>query len=167
MKFFSGFSAFFLCLTSFVFAQDHQKEINEQVWKPFLKASSEFDGEAFMSVQSKDLVQASLESGRVLNYQQYEQNIVPNFKRIRSEAKVKRTTEMRFTERIANHQFAYERGYFKSVTVRANGETRTGYSEFYMVLRKENGQWKIFVDSDSSLGGIITEEMFQAARPLE
>lgn len=160
-------SVVFVLTGSVLWGQNIQQEINEQVWKPFLKASSEFDGETFMSVQSRDLVQASLGSKRVLNYEQYEASIVPSFARIRGEGKVKRTTEMRFTERIASDRFAYERGYFKSTTLRANGEIRIGYSEFYMVLRKESGVWKIFVDSDSQLNGTITEEMFLAAKPLE
>ncbi len=147
-------------------AQDFQQEINKQVWIPFLEASNQFDGPRFMSVQSKEVVQASLESGRVLTYTDYSNSILPNFERIQREGKVKRTTEMRFTARIANDQMAHERGYFKSTVLRANGETRISYSEFYMTLRKENGVWKILVDADSNLQGSITEEMFLAAKPM-
>lgn len=149
------------------FAQTAQQEINEQLWKPYLKASSEFDGAAFMAAHSRSLVQASLESKRVLDYDQHEASILPGFARIRGEGKITRTTEMRFTARIASGEVAYERGYFKSTTRRANGETRIGYAEFYMVLRKEKGVWKIFVDADSSLNGTITEDLYLAAQPLE
>jgi len=158
---------FLTCMWGPASAQDFQQEINEQVWKPFLKASNEFDGPRFMSVQSPEVVQASLGSGRVLDYTAYAHSILPNFERIQREGKVKRTTEMRFTARLANTQMAYERGYFKSTVVRANGETRISYSEFYMTLRKENGIWKILVDADSSLQGTITEEMFLAGTPME
>jgi hypothetical protein len=36
-----------------------------------------------------------------------------------------------------------------------------------VALRKENGVWKILVDSDTNEGGTITEEMFQKAKPIE
>lgn len=150
----------------FCFSQDYQKEIDEQLWVPFLKASSEFDGEAFMSLQSRDLVRIALDPKLIENYDQYAEGIMPNFRRIKSEGKLSRTTEMRFLTRIASVDAAYETGYFKSVTRMANGEFRTRYSQFYMVLRKENGYWKILVDSDTNLNNTITEEMFLAAKPI-
>jgi hypothetical protein len=36
-----------------------------------------------------------------------------------------------------------------------------------VALRKENGTWKILVDSDTNEGGTITDEMFLKAKPLE
>jgi hypothetical protein len=35
-----------------------------------------------------------------------------------------------------------------------------------VALRKEDGKWKILVDSDTRENGTITDEMFAAAQPL-
>ena len=49
------------------FAQDAQTEINEQVWKPFIKSFGEGNTDAFMNVHSKDLIRSGRESKKVLN----------------------------------------------------------------------------------------------------
>jgi hypothetical protein len=46
------------------------------------------------------------------------------------------------------------------------GETRLTYTAFEMILRKENGVWKLLVDQDTARGGSITERDFLAGRPL-
>ena len=157
-----------LCTASFAgISQDYQKEINEQLWKPFLKASNEFNGDAFISFNSMDLTRIAIAQKIIEYYDQYSKGIIPNFKRLKEEGKVSRNAEMRFITRISTADKAYQTGYFKSVTKLASGEIRTRYSQFYMVLRKESGSWKILVDSDTSVGGSITEEMFLKAKPLE
>jgi ketosteroid isomerase-like protein len=158
-----------LCIHTviFSFGQDIEKEINEQLWKPFLKASTEFDGDGFMALQSKDLIRISLDRKDIHGYAPYEEGIIPGFKRVKSEGKVSRTTEVRFTDRILSQDLAYETGYFKSRTTLADGRLRISYTKFFFILRKENNAWRILVDSDSNEGGSITEEMFLAAKPLE
>ena len=164
----SRFFLFILCTASLAgISQDYRKEINEQLWKPFLKASNEFTGDAFMSFNSKDLTRIAIDQKIIEDYDQYASGIIPNFKRLKEEGKISRKAEMRFITRISSPNKACETGYFKSVTKLANGDIRTRYSQFFMVLRKENGTWKILVDSDTNLGGSITEEMFLKAQPLE
>ena len=144
-----------------------EEEINESVWKPFLQASSQFDGPAFMQLQSKDFIRVSIDQKVIHGYQQYETGILPNFKRLKEEGKIKRNTEMRFISRIVSAELAYESGYFKSTTSLANGEVRTRYSRFTVILRKESGNWKILVDADSNDGNTITEALYQQAEPLQ
>jgi ketosteroid isomerase-like protein len=76
------------------------------------------------------------------------------------------TFELRFLERISNGTLAYEVGYFKNEVISSSGEKRISYGKFQVALRKENGTWKILVDSDSSESGNITDEMFAAAQPI-
>lgn len=157
-----------LCANAF--AQTPQQEINEQVWKPFTKAIMNQDVATFASLHSNDLVRAERNSGKVLNLAEYQKNMEtgwPGWKESLAKNKIKYTFELRFTERISNGNLAYEVGYFKNESVSETGEKRIGYGQFHVTLRKENGTWKILVDSDSNLGGTITEEMFQAAKPLE
>lgn len=151
------------------FTQQATKEINDQVWKPFTQAIMSQDVEKFLSVHSKDLVRAERNGKRVLTYDQYKTGMEKNWplwKETNKKDNVQYTFELRFLERISNETQAYEVGYFKNLTIKA-GEKRESYGQFHVALRKENGVWKILVDSDSDNGKTITEEMFLAAKALE
>ena len=161
---------FFVIAFITVKAQTNQSEINEQVWKPFTKAIMAQDVERFISVHSKDVVRAERNSKRVLNYEQYKNEMFaswPKWKARNATANVKYTFELRFLERINNETQAFEVGYFKNETIKAAGEKEIYYGKFQVALRKENGIWKILVDSDSNQEGVITEKDFLAAKPLE
>lgn len=45
-----------------------RKEINEQVWKPFIKSFADMDTDKFMSVHSKDVIRATQDDKRLMNY---------------------------------------------------------------------------------------------------
>lgn len=151
------------------FSQDAVKEINEQVWKPFTEAIMNQDVAKFISLHSKDLVRAERNGKKVLSYDQYKTGMEknwPQWKESNRKDNVQYTFELRFLERISNETQAYEVGYFKNLTIKG-GEKRESYGQFHVALRKENGVWKILVDSDSNNGKTITEEMFLAAKALE
>jgi ketosteroid isomerase-like protein len=152
------------------FGQQSTKEINEQVWKPFTQAIMTQDVEKFIALHSKDLVRAERDGKRVLTYDQYKTRMDqswPKWRESNKQDNVQYTFELRFLERISNETQAFEVGYFKNQTVTPTGEKRMSYGQFHVALRKESGVWKILVDSDSNNGKTITEEMFQAAKPLE
>jgi ketosteroid isomerase-like protein len=160
----------FAILLTHVQAQTDQKEINEQVWKLFTKAIMAQDVESFISVHSKDVVRAERSSKKILNYEQYKNEMLgswPKWKARNAKDNVKYTFELRFLERISNGTQAFEVGYFKNETVKPTGEKEIYYGKFQVALRKENGIWKILVDSDSNQEGIIIEKDFLAAKPLE
>lgn len=79
----------------------------------------------------------------------------------------KRTLELRFTERIANATQAIDVGIYKTTNISKQGESRSFYGRFHVVLRKEKGTWKILVDTDSSEGNTISEKDFLEAQLLE
>jgi ketosteroid isomerase-like protein len=160
----------FVLLTFGVSAQtNNQQDIDQQVWKPFVKAIMERDVDTFISLHSKDLIRAERDGTRVLNYDQYKKSMEgwSARKETNKANNAKHIFELRFLERISNETQAFEVGYFKNETISATGEKRAGYGQFHVALRKENGLWKILVDSDSNNGRTITEEMFQAAKPIE
>lgn len=142
-------------VSSAVFAQTAQKEINDQVWKPFIKGFNENNPELFMSVHSKELVRSSRDSKKVLNWDQY------------NEQMAKQTgvhdIELRFTERLNNEGQAIDVGVYKT----SYPNHPPYYGRFHVVLRKENNIWKILVDMDSNEGGKIGEAQFLAAKPME
>ncbi|HEY9045166.1 MAG TPA: nuclear transport factor 2 family protein [Ohtaekwangia sp.] len=147
------------------YSQDFQKEINDQVWKPFIKAFDNYDTPSFMSVHSKDLVRSPRDSKTISNYEQYKSQNEQGDARSR-EKKSQRTIELRFLERIASATQAFEVGIYKTTVINAQGESRSFYGKFHVVLRKENGTWKILVDSDSSENGTISEKDFLEATAM-
>jgi hypothetical protein len=45
---------------------------------------------------------------------------------------------------------AFEVGYYKTTSTNTvTGEKRTGFGKFHVLLRKENGVWKILMDADA------------------
>ena len=153
----------FLLICSFSYSQDHQKEINTQVWTPFMESFNQHNTEAFMAVHSKDVVRSSRDSKSVLNYEQYKKQTAY----WDSQSKSKRVVELRFLERLASETQAYEVGIYKTTYTNEKGETQSGYGKFHVALRKENGVWKILVDSDSSEANAIGEKDFLAAKPMQ
>jgi len=150
----------------FGFAQDAKQEINNQVWLPFIKTFNERDSKAFMELHSKDLVRSSRDSKTVLNWTDYAQQMEKGDRR-ENEQKSKRELELRFTERIAQNDLAIDVGIYKTTYTTENKPPRSFYGRFHVALRKENGVWKILVDTDSSEGNTITEQDFLAAQPMQ
>jgi ketosteroid isomerase-like protein len=142
-----------------------ERSIDRDVWIPFLSASTAFDADGFLAVQSPDVVRVSPDTKEVYGRSRYEREIRDGFRRAR-ERRIRRRTDMRFLDRISSADLALETGYFRSQTTLSNGETRLRYVRFQIILRKENGTWKILVDEDTADGGRITAEQFESAAPL-
>jgi ketosteroid isomerase-like protein len=166
----NSFSVLFVLISVAAVSQNNKQEINDQVWKPFIKTLLSQDIDTFMNLHSKDVIRVERDSGHILNFDQYKKDLNmswPAWKQSMELEKSKSTFELRFLERISNGNQAFEAGYFKNETINAKGEKRIGYGQFHVALRKENGIWKILVDFDSNNNRTITEEMFQAAKPME
>ena len=141
-----------------------QKEINQQVWQPFITAFNNRDDDAFSAVHSKEVIRVSQDDNRIFGYAEY-------FKKIPESEKARwkdwdRNIELRFLQRIASNDKAFEVGYYKSSNTNAvTGEKRTGYGKFHVLLRKENGTWKILMDADAKER--TNEAVFMTASPME
>jgi ketosteroid isomerase-like protein len=146
--------------------QSIQQAINDQVWKPFISAYNNRDTDGFMAVHSKDVVRSPRDANMVLNWNEYfEQQ-----KRGDDQGKTlgnKRQLDLRFTERIASENQALEVGIYKATITEKTGNIRTFYGRFHVALRKENGIWKILVDTDSSEGSSIDAQDYLRARSIE
>lgn len=166
----SLFSLVFALVSVSAVCQNNEREINEQVWKPFTKAIMSKDITGFIELHSKDVMRVERDSRKIINYDQYKNDLQKSWtaqKNSNEIEKRKYTFELRFLERISTGDQAFEVGYFKNETISATGEKRLSYGQFHVALRKENEVWKILVDSDTNLNRTITEEMFQAAKPIE
>jgi ketosteroid isomerase-like protein len=161
---------FLTSLLSNAYSQQAEQEINEQVWKPFTKAILTQDVAAFIALHSKEVIRVERNDKRILRYEEYKAGMEkgwPGWAEYNKKNNIAYTFELRFLERIATNDQAFEVGYFKNESTNPDGKKRTSYGQFHVALRKEDGSWKILVDSDSNLGGSITEEMFMAAKPIE
>lgn len=139
-----------------------QRVINKEVWVPFIKAFNEGDTEAFLAVHSRDV-------SRVLDHTIWDYNEYAKHTRDGnvSMKKQKRTQqlELRFTRRVANGNRAYDVGYYKGTSTGADGKPRSYYGKFTVLLRKEEGAWKILMDQDSPEDA--SEATFRKAAPME
>jgi ketosteroid isomerase-like protein len=141
------------------------REIDAQVWLPMLAASDAFDAAGFLAMQSPDLVRVSIDTNEVYGLEHYRSELTAGFARARQRG-IKRRSDLRFLTRASSGDLARDTGIFRSEVVLASGETRVRYTAFDMVLRKEQGRWKILVDQDTARGGVITEQDYLKGTPL-
>jgi ketosteroid isomerase-like protein len=146
--------------------QTIQDEINRQVWKPFIESYNNHDTDGFMAVHSKEVIRSPRDANQALNWNQYREQMKLGDLQEKN-SKSNRQLELRFTERIANENSAMEVGIYKGTSTDKEGNVRTFYGRFHVALRKENGTWKILVDTDSSEGRTIGEKDFLKALPME
>ncbi len=160
-----SFLIFYLALPLLLNAQDIQKEINEQVWKPFIKNFNEHNAKLFMTLHSKDVVRSPRDAKSVLNWDEYLREQAAGDQQDIKENR-KRTLELRFTERINSKDRAVDVGVYKTTYLLQGGSKQDYFGRFHVVLRKEKGIWKILVDTDSSENGMIGEKEFLSAKPM-
>lgn len=149
-----------------VFSQSDslQKQINEQVWKPFIKAINSGDNDALSEVHSKEVARVMQDDGKIIGYSEYFKKIPDSIKAKWSDWKS--NIELRFLQRIASADKAFEIGYYKTTSTNSKtGEKRTGYGKFHVLLRKESGTWKILMDADANEK--TDEAVFIKAQPME
>jgi hypothetical protein len=139
------------------------KEINEQVWKPFIAHFISGNKEGFRNVHSKRITRVEIDGGRVLDYDKYFPPIDPNSPAVKKSGN--RLFELHFDKRVSNGTKAWESGYYKGTMMHEGKEPRSYYGRFYVVLEKEAGTWKILVDADT--GKDANEENFSKAFAME
>ena len=141
-----------------------QRQINEQVWKPFIVSFNNGDDETFSSVHSKEIIRVMQDDKQIIGFDQYFKNIPDSVKA--KWTSWKKNIELRFIQRIAGFDKAFEVGYYKTTSTNIKtGEIRTSIGKFHVLLRKENGKWKILMDADTGEGA--NEEVFRKAFPIE
>lgn len=138
------------------------REIDEQVWKPFVEHFVSGNKAGFRSVHSKNITRVQIDGGIVQDYEKYfpaDTASNPAWKNM------KRQFELRFDKRISNGIKAWESGYYKGTVMQEGKSPRSYYGRFFVVLQKENNVWKILVDADT--GKDANEENFNKAAPIQ
>src|SRR4029077_76734 len=100
---------------SFAQTDSLQHQINEQVWKPFIKAFKNRDTDLMKSVHSKDIIRVELDAGNIFGYDKYFQPLPDSVKA--KWAVWKTNIELHFIHRVAAAGKAFEVGYYKTTSV--------------------------------------------------
>lgn len=145
-------------------ADSLQQQINQQVWKPFIQAFNNLDAKGFMAVHSKEMSRVIQDGNLIYGYDRYSKEM-ESVNESTKKANQKRTLELRFAQRIAANERAFEVGYYKFSSIQPDGASRNGYGKFHVLLRRENGIWKILMDADASEK--TNEAIFLSAKPLQ
>ncbi len=165
-------SLFFLLFLIFVSVNaqsqtDHLKEINRDVWLPFIEAYGTFNAGKYKSLQSEDFIRAAANNKNLPTPKEYFDGVEEWFGDMKKKG-LKLTINFRFTERLANDKVASERGVFELKAVDSSGkELWKDYGKFHVFMRKLNGVWKIVVDYDSNEKNTIDEKAYLAAFGME
>lgn len=144
-------------------ADSLQQQINEQVWKPFIKSFNSNDDKAFSEVHSEELTRVEQDANRIIGFAEYFKQLPDSIQK--KQQAWKKNIELRFIQRIASNGRAFEVGYYKtSMENTVTGKKHVGYGKFHVLLRKENGVWKILMDADAN--DKTNEEIFLKGKPL-
>jgi len=141
------------------------KEINRDIWQPFMEAYRSKKPEQYIALHAPDFIRAS--GGKSLHTSdlaQYAQSVRKSFLRFEKELQV--AISFSFFERTASKNTASERGIYRLTYIKADGTKEQYYGRFHVFLRKINGKWKIAVDYDTDDGEMIGETQFEAGKGL-
>jgi ketosteroid isomerase-like protein len=141
-------------------------EINKTVWNAFIESFATDNYKLFESIHSTDLFRVPADGDTIFNFGEYMQQSVGTFNYIRDN-EVTRHIDLRFIERINNGELASETGIYEFTVDKGTNKEKSYYGKFHVLLRKENGVWKILSDYDSNYENTINEEDFKSAHPIE
>ncbi len=155
------------CCNNCVIAQEKadqaaiEKEVNEQVWKPFSESYKNGNAELFNSLHTDDVLRVT-PSGMKIG-KEYKDSISKKYGNPNREP---REIHFWFEHRIYSGDTGYEVGYYR--VTQLTGSQEKYYGRFHVVLKKINGVWKIARDWDTDIinGRKITEEDFRIDRML-
>lgn len=146
--------------------KDAQKEINEQVWQPFMTAYKTLDADLYNSIHSPDVLRAT--RGGLRMGEEYRNSNSARFARQKAQGD-QQEISFSFEHRLSKGDTAYEVGYYKLKYISNEGTPQYYYGRFHVVLKKINGEWKIAQDWDTNniVGHEVGETDFAKGKLLE
>ncbi len=143
----------FICACNAQNSKTYQ-DIN-RMWNKFSQAFDTLDHQTLKRIHSKDLIRIA-EGKYFLDRDRYLATYKIDFEMAKTNNS-KRAISFRFHERIHNDSLASEKGVYKLTM----GNNPPYYGKFHVLLKKEKGYWKIFMDYDSNEGGTIGEDDYK------
>ncbi len=146
-------------------AQEIQKEINQTLWKPFKAAFENINGPALNDLYANQVLRVTPNGIDTEN--KFKEG---NLKRFEDNKNSQTSIQLDFwfDSRHTNSDTSYEVGFYKMQLTNPEGEN-TIYGQFHIVLKKEDGAWKITQDWDTTTinGNTITASDFEKQEPLQ
>ncbi|MDF2178807.1 nuclear transport factor 2 family protein [Aliiglaciecola sp. CAU 1673] len=141
-----------------------EQEINNQVWKPFKAAYEAGDAEKFNDLHTQDVLRSW--PGKILQGDEY---LETNRRIFANPNKPKVNIDFFFESRTQSEDVAYEVGFYRTLFQRPNQEDKVRFGQFHVVLKKQDGKWRISQDrdTDSILGEKISDKHLQGLTKLE
>lgn len=139
------------------------KEINA-VWSKFYQAFETLDYSLMAEIHSKALVRIS-GGQRISDYDTYINRYKTQFVKAKENG-ITNNISLRFFERINNDSIASERGIYQLIRNKDQDSEQTYYGQFHVLFKKENGEWKILMDYDSTEDNTIGEDDFNKAHAI-
>ncbi|MEU0879750.1 hypothetical protein ABZ345_14180 [Lentzea sp. NPDC005914] len=106
---------------------DLLRQLNDDIWHPFKLAYSTLDAAAFLDLHAPELIRAGGQTKQVFGFADYCDQTEKWFAGLADRSNSV-AISFRFVERIASNDLASERGFFKIVSKRADGDVRTFYA---------------------------------------
>lgn len=153
---------FFIAFANNNYSQsiENLKEIN-LVWSKFYQAFETLDHTLMAEIHSKDLVRIS-GGKQIRDYDTCINRYKSNFDYAKR-SDVTNDVSLRFFERINNDSIASDRGIYRLIRNKNKTDEQTYYGQFHVLFKKEDGEWKILMDYDSTEGNTIGEKNYQSA----
>lgn len=142
-----------------------QKTIDETVWEPFQRSFEAMDGEALNAVYAGQVLRVTPEG--LDTEETFKQKNRTRFDE--NHARGDRIDlDFWFDSRQTNADTSYDVGFYRFGITPSAGATSYFYGQFHIVLKKQNGQWKIVQDWDTATiaGEPITAEHFARGSPI-
>ncbi len=148
-------------------AQSHVlDQINQDVWQPFYEAYAQNDPRIMANLYRKDGFRISPEAQSVFSYRE----ITDAYRQTFADQSAKGITQqlrLNFTERTCSENAATERGIYALTLYPGTPREATFYGKFHMLLRKEYGRWKIFMEYEWENEEPLSEADFEKGTPME
>lgn len=149
------------------FAQDItavQKEIDQELWKPFQQAFERLDATALNALYADEVLRVT--PGGIDTEEAFKAANVARFKENKT-AGVSIKLDFWLDNRKTNANTSYEVGFYKIQFTSKEGQNSV-YGQFHIVLKKIDGVWKITQDWDTDRinGNGITAKDFEKQKAI-
>jgi len=153
---------------AFASAQDFQsvqEEINRTLWKPFKAAFETLNETALNDLYADEVLRVTPNGIDTDN--QFKAGNIKRFADNR-ERSTSIQLDFWFDSRHTNADTSYEVGFYRMKLSNQEGENSI-YGQFHIVLKKENGTWRITQDWDTTSinGNTITAADFEKLPPIQ
>ena len=135
------------------------ESVKEDIWMPFMESYRDLDIKKFTSLYSPEVTRISIDLNKIESGAEYFENINSFFESIKN-MKLQMNITFSIVSSATTKNIVYQTGYYTIGLRKSDKEVyrSSGYSQFSVILIKENDSWKINLDSDKQVK--LTEEEF-------